>query len=49
MITSFKATPPLFFSELKGKTWRTVEFDLITSKSIPNCHIEMSSASKSTD
>jgi len=37
MITSFSATPPLFFAELKGKTWRIVEFDLIKSKFIPNC------------
>jgi len=38
MITSFRARPPRFFSELKGKTCRIVEFDLIRSKFIPNCH-----------
>lgn len=45
IITSFRATPPRFFSELNGKTWRTVELDLIRSKFIPNCHIKMSSVS----
>jgi len=38
MITNFTATPPRFFSELKGKTWRIVEFDLIKSNFIPNCY-----------
>ena len=36
-LTSFTATPPRFFSELKGKTCRIIDSDLARSKFIPNC------------
>jgi hypothetical protein len=36
--TSFTATPPRFFSELKGKTWIIFVLDLTSSNFIPNCH-----------
>lgn len=36
-ITRFTATPPRFFSELKGKTWKTTDADLTRSKFIPSC------------
>lgn len=35
-ITSRTAAPPRFFSELKGKTYRTEDSDLMASKFIPS-------------
>lgn len=39
LITPLNATPPLFFNELKGETYRRVDCDLTTSKFIPICEV----------
>ena len=37
-ITLRTATPPRFFTELKGKAWMIADSDLMVSNFIPNCN-----------